>query len=443
MRGGDRPAAGGYSAGYRFALELGMISIQGAGSRLCDGLSRRDLLKLGSLGFFNLSLPGLLAGRARAAGSSLPRAKARSCILLFLWGGPAQQETWDLKPGAPQAARGEFKPIATNVSGISICEHLPLLARQADKYAILRSVTHPGVNHGTSAYHMLTGHMHKSPGTLRHPAPDDMPSLGSAVARFHPRETDLPRFVALPAVIKDGDGGDVPGQGAGVLGASCDPFLVNGDLTRPTFSIPILTLPADVAAPRLGRRAELHALIDRHAEHLGRTAAGWTLGAHYDRAVRLLSSSAAARAFDLASEPTKLRDRYGRHNFAQSLILARRLVEAGVPLVTAYWNSPSNTDNQSWDTHTDSFNRLKNHMLPPFDRALSAFLEDLSQRGLLDETLVAVMGEFGRTPKLNKAAGRDHWGFCQSVLMAGGGVRGGVVHSLRDSSASAAKIGSR
>jgi hypothetical protein len=359
----------------------------------------------------------------------------KSCIQLFMWGGPSQHETFDLKPNAPEGIRGQFKPIATNVPGTRICEHLPRLARLADRYAILRSVTHMGVNHGTSAYHMLTGHIHATPGTLRHPTPNDFPSVGCAVGRFGPQPRDLPAYVALPSVLHDGDGGEVPGQGPGVLGQRAAPFLVKGDPTRADFSIRTLTLPAEVSGRRFRGRVNLQTALGRQAERLARLAAAHALEPHYERAFRLLQSPAAQRAFNLGSEPGKLRQRYGNHHFGQSCLLARRLIEAGVPLVTVYWNAPHIDDLQHWDTHKNSFNRLKDHLLPHFDRALTALLEDLQSRGLFDETLVLWMGEFGRTPKINNQAGRDHWGFCQSVLLAGGGVRGGQVYGSSDAHA--------
>jgi hypothetical protein len=412
-----------------------MLHLFGSGVRLCDGLTRRELLRVGGLALTGLALPRLLEARAACAGApQASRARAKSCIQIFLWGGPAQQETWDLKPDAPSAHRGTFRPIASRVPGTQICEHLPLLAERTDRFAIIRSLTHPGVNHGTSAYHMLTGHMHPSPGTLRHPTKSDMPGIGSAVARFHASPAGLPAWVALPSIVRDGDGGEVPGQGPGILGQRYAPFLVEGDLTRGDFAVPAVTVPAELAGGRLAHRLGLREALDRQADYLSRQPPGQALNASYDAALRLIGSAAAERAFDLSAEPARVRERYGMHHFAQALLLARRLVEAGVPLVTVYWNSPSNADNQSWDTHTDSFRRLGDHLLPAFDRAFSALLDDLSQRGLSDETLVTAMGEFGRTPKINRTAGRDHWGFCQSIVLAGAGVRGGVVHGSSDRS---------
>src|SRR6516165_4599133 len=216
-----------------------MLHLCGPGPRLCDGLTRREFLSAGSLGLAGLALPALFHARAAAA---TPAARTKSVIQLFLWGGPSQHETFDLKPHAPEGVRGEFRPIETNMPGIRICEHLPLLARLADRYAIVRSLTHTGVNHGTSAYHMLTGHIHASPRTLRHPAPTDHPSIGCAVSRFGRQTGGVPSYVSLPSVLHDGDGGEVPGQGPGFLGQRRAAFLVNGDPTRPDFSVDVLRL---------------------------------------------------------------------------------------------------------------------------------------------------------------------------------------------------------
>src|SRR5262249_35421051 len=308
-----------------------MLRLCGSGARLCDGVTRREFLRVGGLSLAGLTLPDLLRGRAQAAmGSS----RAKSCIQLFMWGGPAQHETFDLKPNAPAGVRGDFNPIATIVPGIRISEHLPMMARMADRYAILRSVTHTGTNHGTSAYHMLTGHIHFSPGTLRHPTPNDFPSVGCAVSRFGRQPKDVPAYVALPSVLHDGDGGEVPGQGPGVLGQRYAPFLVHGDPTRPDFSIETLKLPRELGRDRLSSRITLQQALDHRGEHLSRLPGGVMMDGHYERAFGLLRSPAAQRAFRLSDEPAKVRERYGNHHFGQSCLLARRLIEAGVPLVT-------------------------------------------------------------------------------------------------------------
>jgi hypothetical protein len=238
----------------------------------------------------------------------------------------------------------------------------------------------------------------------------------------------LPGYVHLPSIVNDGDGLPVPGQGAGFLGDAHEPFTVLGDLTQPGFRVPSLTLAGGVSRQRLSERVGLRDAIEAQSGFLDRSAEVDTLRAYDRRALDLLQSRQTEAAFDLSRETAALRERYGQHHFAQALLLARRLVEAGVPLVTVYWNSPRNTDNESWDTHQQQHRRLKEHLLPAFDRAMSALLDDLTERGMFDDTLVTWYGEFGRTPKINRLGGRDHWGYCQSIGLAGGGVRRGFVH---------------
>jgi len=407
-----------------------MIQFEHTGLKLCDGMTRREWLSLGSLAAAGITLPQFYEAQARGANDAAPRLKptAKACIQLFLWGGPGAQETWDLKPDAPEGTRGEFKPIDTSLPGFQICEHLPLMAQRAHKYTTVRSLTHTGVNHGTSAYHMLTGHIHWAPGTLKHPTKIDMPNIGCNAARFLKHPDYLPPHVALPAVINDGDGLPVPGQESGILGENHVPFRVLGDLTQRDFQVPALALSAGLSRDRLQSRVGLREAIDSHLEYLGGEQNGRAVDSSYERAVNLLASPKTQEAFNLSRESDALRERYGKHHFAQSLLLARRLVEAGVPFITVYWNSPSNTDDQSWDTHTDQHRRMAKHLLPAFDRGVAAFLDDLSGRGMLDETLVTWYGEFGRTPQINRQGGRDHWGFCQSIGMAGGGVKPGLVY---------------
>lgn len=408
-----------------------MLRLMHHGARLCDGISRREWLRVGGLGTLGLGLPQHFASKARGDSSEAggnPAPKAKACIQLYLWGGPGAQETWDPKPLAPSENRGEFRPISTAIPGIAFSEHLPQLARRADRYTIIRSQTHDGVNHGTSAYHMLTGHVHRTPGTLRHPEKNDVPNLGANASRFLRHPSDLPPCVHLPSLVNDGDGLPVPGQGAGILGAGYEPFEVFGDLTKKNFRVPSLTLQDGVTRRRLDGRRDLQRIVAAHADHLDAAPAAQAADSSWDRALELLGSSRTSDAFDLAREPDALRERYGYHHFSQGLLMARRLVEAGVPYVTVYWNTPRNTDDQSWDTHSNQHVRMRRHLLPAFDRGLSAFLDDMQDRGLLDETLVTWWGEFGRTPKINGSVGRDHWGFCQSVGMAGGGIRRGLVY---------------
>src|SRR5262249_54285346 len=262
--------------------------------------------------------------------------KAKSCIFLYMYGGPSQLETFDLKPEAPDGIRGEFRPIATRVPGVRICEHLPLLAERADRYAIVRSVTHPSINHSSSAYHILTGHIHSTPGLLRPPSPQDYPSIASAVARFGRQPKDMPPCVSFPYGLYEADV-YVPGQGAGLLGHRFAPFNVTGDPTRPDFSIDTLTLPGEMTSERFERRSSLRAALDQQAGQIGKAPAAAKLDRYYELAFRMMQSPKARRAFQLSAEPPRLRDRYGMNHFGQSCLLARRLVEAEVPLVTVYW----------------------------------------------------------------------------------------------------------
>jgi hypothetical protein len=399
-----------------------------AASRFCDGLRRRNFLQVGGLGAAGLALPGLFQGQARAAAPGLAGTKAKSCILLFMNGGPPQMDTFDLKPDAPAEVRGDYKPIDTNVPGVRISEKLPMLARHADKYAVIRSVSdnYVGGAHGQSVYLALTGH--HSPrvqGDDVRPAASDYPCLGSAVARVRPTAEPVPSFVWLMDMYRK----TFAGEGGGFLGRGFDPFWVLQDPNRPNFSVQATTLPRDVGVERLSNRRELLNMINRQAEQLstGGTAGG--LDAHYRKAFNLIGSPQVKKAFDLKAETDAVRDRYGRHKFGQGALLARRLVQHGVPLVTVCWSGEE--VNQGWDLHYNSYKNLS-VLMPPMDRGFSALLEELSERGMLDDTLVVWMGEFGRAPRLEDKGGRGHWGRCYSVVMAGGGIRGGQVYGRSD-----------
>lgn len=404
--------------------------------------SRRELLRLGSLGLLGLSLPELLAGRTLAAEAQPPRGafgKAKSCIMLFMWGGPAHQDTWDLKPAAPAEIRGAFQPIATNVPGIRICEHFPLLATRADKLAIVRSMTHGDVNHTTATHYLLTGQPPPPGGDLQR----DWPSLGSVLSRLGRGAGALPPFVSMRPKVP----GDVPrfveeshGQFAGWLGASHDPLTIDADPSGEGFEVGAFELPGDISIDRLAARQSLLAKVNQQVEAaLGTSAAA--ANAHYQRAFELLHAGTAGSAFDLTKEPDAVRDRYGRNTHGQSVLLARRLVERGVPLVTVFWpNDGIKNVSVYWDTHSRNFVDLKERLMPAADQAFAALLDDLSSRGLLDETLVVWTGEFGRTPRVGQrnsdagagADGRDHWPGCFSTVLAGGGIRGGQVYGASD-----------
>jgi hypothetical protein len=410
-----------------------MLSLLGRGVRLCDGLTRREALRIGGLGFTGLMWSDWLRGRAAAAG---PRrsGKAKACILVFNYGGPSHLDIWDLKPDAPREVRGEFKPIATRVPGVSITEHLPRLAALADRYAVIRSVTHRDNDHAIGAYLALTGYSHPKNAILgiEPPAtPQDLPSVGSLVSRLRPAERPVFSYITLGDLRHFGNN-DSLGQNAGCLGRAYDPYTI--PFVRPMDGTldtgGVASVMADRDGGRLDGRRHLLEQVARAAPALEATADVRNRDDHNRRAFALLASSATRDAFDLTREPHKVRDRYGPTAFAQNCLLARRLVEAGVPLVTLY-----SFGNRDWDTHGSNFTSLKNTLLPPTDQGMSALLYDLEARSLLDETLVVWMGDMGRTPRINNGAGRDHWSFCYSVVMAGGGVRGGQVYGSSDRTA--------
>jgi hypothetical protein len=412
-----------------------------AGSRHASGrLSRRDVLRIGAAGL--LGLPDVL----RAADS---RARAKSLLLFVLEGGPAHQDLWDMKPDAPEGVRGEFRPISTSVPGLVFCEHLPMLARQAHHLTLVRSIHHTIGDHNAGAYFALTGKDPTAPGRLiTAPAPENFPPFGAVLARQRPTGRPLPDFVHVPDWMSN-NGSLLPGQDAGFLGAAFDPF-VTGDPSLPHYRVPGLDLPVELSLARVGQRRSLRDAIDRA---LGDGSAAAGLDAHFHKAFALVASGAARRAFDLSAEPESVRERYGldRTNkrekearqfgglphLGQCLLLARRLIEAGVRVVTVCTGARYD---QTWDTHRQHFPLLKRSILPMFDCAFSALLEDLHQRGLLDDTLVVAMGEFGRTPKVGQITssagadrgGRDHWPYCYSALFAGGRMPAGTIYGASD-----------
>jgi hypothetical protein len=413
-----------------------MLRIRGPGQWLCEALHRRDFLHLGMLGGFGLSLPTLLKASATNAETAKGTfGKARRCLLLFLTGGPPQLDTWDLKPAAPERIRGEFKPIATNVSGIRISELFPKIARHADRLCIVRSVTHPDRTHTSAGYTMLTGVPHPLANAVTaaniKPGPDDHPHLGSLLAKVRRPGRGVPVFAALPEVIKDAGVNTFTGQGGGLLGSRFAPFLIEANTKRTGFKLPDIFLPQGVNAERLHDRRLLLDRIDRGLRRAERTAVkdldGW-----YQKAFDVMRSPALRAALALDREAPRVRERYGKHLFGQGCLLARRLLEAGVGLVTVYWHYEGPDDSPVWDTHQNNFAHLRRRLMPPTDEALSALLGDLSLRGLLEDTLVVCMGEFGRTPLVNKLAGRDHWSAVQSVVLAGAGVRGGSIYGASD-----------
>jgi hypothetical protein len=408
-----------------------MYSVGRHGVPLCEGLTRRQWLCVGGLGAAGLGLPELLRARA-APGRPRPGAdgfgRAKSCILCFLFGAPAHQDVWDPKPDAPAEYCGEFRPAASSVPGTRLGEHIPLVARQAHRFALVRSVQHPDNTHTVAMHYMLTGRRHAQPDTNPRNQPTDFPCFGAAVGYLRLGPGGLPAAVSLnaPANQVSANNHVFPGFFAGLLGSRHDPLFVAQDPSAPGFA-PLPTAgPAE--AGRLRRRRGLLETVDRRRRELDAVAAVREFGEYHRRAFGLVTSPEARQAFDLAREPAAVRDRYGRSPFGQGCLLARRLVEVGARLVTVNWAR----DDAYWDTHADNFRLLRDSLLPPFDRAFSALLADLDQRGLLGETLVVCLGEFGRGPKVNAAAGRDHWAACNSVVLAGGGVRGGQVHGASD-----------
>lgn len=391
--------------------------------------NRRQLLKIGGLGTLGLGLSDLIRAEALAARDA-SASPIRSCILLFYYGGPSHLDTWDMKPNAPREVRGEFQSIATNVPGIRIGEHQPHSARVVDRLAIIRSMHHPMTNHNAAAFATLSG---RDPlkGDLELLGNDrnDPPCLGSTLSHRLPERPGLPTFVALPHVMYNVV--TLPGQSAGFLGSAHNPFQLVRDPNAPGFRLDELELPGDVSLDRLGHRESLLKLVDLQLERSERTAEVQDLDAYNAKAFRLLRSEAVRRAFHIDSEDPKLRDRYGRTKHGQSVLLARRLVESGIRFVTVY-DHEVNGQLANWDAHASVFPRLKDDLLPPTDQAFAALIDDLTERGLLDSTLVIAMGEFGRSPKVNAASGRDHWPYCFSVVMAGGGVRGGTVYGSSD-----------
>lgn len=402
-------------------------------------LDRRGLLRLGA-GACGLSLDGFLGlrGAARAAGGATVRGRARACIVLYCWGGMSHLETWDPKPDAPREYRGEFDPIATSVPGIRVCEHMPRLARQMHRLAVIRSVHHRCSAHGKGMYWNFTGHAPPAPELAANlpPSRQDWPCLAAMVTRFRRAPAGLPDAVQLPYPMVDNNTLQA-GENAGWLGSAADPVILRPDRGRPYGGVSrdlgamVLRRAEGVDAPRLRTRQELARALDARPGAPGGTAS-YT---HFQSmASNILLDPAVQAAFDLDREPARVRDAYGAHLCGQSVLLARRLVEAGVPMLTVICAAGdlNGSAGDHWDTHGDNFNRLKRDLLPPFDRAASTLVQDLAARGLLDETLVLMLTEFGRTPRVNGGAGRDHYPGVYSVALAGGGVRGGQVHGRSD-----------
>ncbi|MFO0879368.1 MAG: DUF1501 domain-containing protein [Gemmataceae bacterium] len=404
-------------------------------SRMAGPMGRREFLRAGALPLVGLGLPQLLAGQSKR-----PRGRAKACIVLFMWGGPAQQDTWDLKPNAPAEYRGEFQPIRTNVPGVQICEHLPRLAQHMDRLALLRAMTHHDVNHTTATSFLLTGRGLARPGQSLH---EDWPSYGAVLSRLNRGQGPLPPFVSMMPKVPNGAPRFVEqshGQGAGWLGPIYDPLRIDEDASKTDYQVGEFSLRADVPLGRTRRRQELLQQLDSQRQRLESELAA--ANAHQQRAFSLLASRKAIEAFDLTREPQAVRERYGMNIHGQAVLQARRLVEAGVPLVTVFWQNDGLTNvSVYWDTHNRNFIDLKTRLCPVTDQAFTALIEDLEQRGMLDETLIVWTGEMGRTPRVAQSVpggagagrdGRDHWANVFTSVLCGGGVKGGVVHGSSD-----------
>lgn len=391
----------------------------------CDGLRRRDFLHLGSLSFAGLTLPGFL--RLKAAGA-VNSAEDMNCILLFLVGGPSQLDTFDMKPNAPAEIRGPYKPIKTNVPGIEISEIFPRISKHADKFSLIR-----GMHHEAPAVHD-TGHQMMQTGRLFQNG-FEHPHAGCVLSKLRGPRGDAPPHILLPRPIGN-TGGNMPhGQNAGYLGKSFDPFVLNADPSSPDFQVPDLLPPNYISSIRLDRRRRLRDMVDNSVREFDVSADARLLDENFQQAYILMSSSRMREAFDLSRVPAAEREGYGYNRFGQSCLLARRLIERGVRFVTV--NMFETVFNEiTWDIHGSApFSPIacyRDLVGPMFDMAYSSLLEDLSQRGLLKNTLVVAMGEFGRTPKINPAGGRDHWPQCWTVLFAGGGVKGGQIVGSSD-----------
>jgi hypothetical protein len=386
--------------------------------RSCRGPSRRELLRIGLLSAWGLGLDEWFRLRARAASAAPGAGRAKSCILIWLGGGPSHIDTFDPKPAAPAEYRGEFKPIATSVPGLSLSEVFPRLAKTMDRVTLIRTITSPEADHDRAAHHLLTGYR-PSPALV-------YPSYGSVVAKTRENELSaLPPYVAVP---------DAPlFSSSGYLTPAYDPFTVGGDPNQPGFRVRDLTPPDRLTLDRLRRRRAMVRALDSFARDVSETPLTASRDQFTSRAYDLLTSTAAQEAFQIGAEPDAVRERYGRTPVGQACLLARRLIEAGVGFVTV--NDKGMNNPLGWDTHQQNFPTIKDQLAPPLDQAISTLISDLDERGLLDSTLVVMMGEFGRTPKINQNAGRDHYPRANCALLAGGGVPRGMVVGRTDSKA--------
>lgn len=420
--------------------------------------SRREVLRAGAIGLLGLGMNHVGALRA-LAGASAPEPKARAAIFIFLSGGLSQIDSFDPKPDAVDDVRGEFRPIGTQTPGIHICEHLPMLAQRSAKWSLVRSLTHPSDDHSVGHLLMMSGRSQIPPGFDRNePRPTDWPSIAAIAGRVIPRRNNLPPAVMLPEKLVHVTGRTIPGQFAGMMGRQHDPWIIEASHFRSSeyihgafpqysferrsgrcevpgyrFEAPSFSLPGEIGGTRLHGRLDLLHAIDRQRAALDQTASTQELDRNRQEAVSLLMRGTVRRALEVHAAPVQLQERYGRNSFGWSLLMARQLIDAGVSLVQVNLGN-----DESWDTHEAIFRNLGNYLLPPTDRAVSALLDDLEERGMLDSTLVVIASEFGRTPRIKSGPpgstlpGRDHWGKVQSIFLAGGGIQGGRVIGATD-----------
>ncbi|MCA9028742.1 MAG: DUF1501 domain-containing protein [Planctomycetaceae bacterium] len=400
-------------------------------------LLRRDVLRIGGAGFLGLTIPKFLSASNQGADEAAWPVRAKSVIFLFQFGGPSHVDLFDMKPDAPDGIRSQFSPIGTSVPGLSICEHLPKTAKVMDRVALVRSVHHTMKNHNSASYHALTGVTPPLDDQRLRKLPDLYPAYGSVVDNVAPAHSGMPTFVSYPYVI--GDGSETPGQDSSFLGKGFDPLLITQDPNEPHFQLPELSIPANLSHDRLTDRRRMQQLINRQSRLLESSAEAQGLDETYEKVLSMLTAPKVREAFDLSQEPDQVRESYGRTTYGQGCLLARRLVEAGVKFVNVYFSKGiggQSTTIGGWDTHgfnnTRMYKILPEFHLPITDQTLPTLLLDLESRGLLDETLVVWMGEFGRSPKINGAVSRDHWPSCNTVLLAGGGIRGGSIYGASD-----------
>ena len=416
-----------------------MLSIQGpAAPSMCNGLDRRELLKVGALGMSGASLPLLLnqpswATEAKSDRRSSTFGQAKNCIVLFLSGGAAHLDTFDPKPDAPVEIRGEFGTIETALPGVRVSEHLPHLAKLLKKGALIRSVTHTSGGHATGGYTMFTGYTYDGTGAQANfMNRQDHPHVGAALSKISPGDGPMVPFVLVPRRLDAGSGRRA-GQWGGRLGGKHDPLMTGGNPNADDFKLNHLPLLANRPLNLYQRRKRLLDQVNSQVEYLQENAIARSLKKNQEQAIDVMSSDAVRKAVDLSTTSNKLRTRFGRNLFGQSVLLGRRLLDAGTRLVQVNWQRSQGVQGFSWDSHRENFSALREDLIPPFDMALNALISDLEETGKLDETLVVVAGEFGRTPRVTlQTAGREHWAPCGSVIMFGGGIKGGQVYGASD-----------